>query len=169
VLAFGVRLVGESGEPSDGWDSSQIVETSQLPAAAEISLALAPETDDGEPLEPDPLAGEPPPAEVATRRVLLPMRPLDLAAQLGADGGDADQDEDDEDDEDAEDSDGDGIPDDETAGGDEQCMTVGECVALNRAVFDGLDAQSQATIQSMSGLCYRDVAGSVPFPVVGCQ
>ena len=29
--------------------------------------------------------------------------------------------------------------------------------------------EAKEQIQSMSGLCYRDVAGSVPFPVVGCQ
>jgi hypothetical protein len=48
-------------------------------------------------------------------------------------------------------------------------MTVGQCVALNQSLFQGLDPATQQTIQSMSGMCYRDVAGSVPFPVVGCQ
>jgi hypothetical protein len=169
VGAFGVRLVGESGEPVGTWDSSLLVDSAELPLAAEISLALLPETDEGAPAEPDPLAADVP-LEPYVRRVLLPLRPLDLEKQLDPEGA-AQQDEgddEDEDDEDGEDG-GDDSGDQADGGDDEACMTVAQCVAVNQALFQGLDAQTQAAIQSMAGLCFRDVAGSIPFPVTGCQ
>jgi hypothetical protein len=48
-------------------------------------------------------------------------------------------------------------------------MTVGQCIGLNQGAFDNLPPETQATIQSMSGMCYRDVAGSLPVPVQGCE
>ena len=93
IAAFGVTLIDEAGGRSDRWDSSQLVESSELPIAVEIEVAMA--TDDGS--EPVPYR----------RYVLLPVRPLDLVALLdpqgtagggGADdeeaGDDADQDRD---------------------------------------------------------------------------
>ena len=80
IAAFGVTLIDEAGERSDRWDSSQLVESSELPIAVEIEVAMA--TDDGS--EPVPYR----------RRVLLPVRPLDLVAlldpQAAAGGGEAD-------------------------------------------------------------------------------
>lgn len=166
VAYFGVRLQGESGEWVGAWDSSQVVESSELPLAAEISLALLPETEDGELREPDPLAADEP-LDVAVRRVLLPLRPLDLAKQLDLEGAASADDEDDEDEEDED------VDDEELAGeaggDDEACMTVAQCIAVNQALFNGLDAQTQAAIRSMGGLCFRDVTASLPFPVAGCQ
>ena len=80
IAAFGVTLIDEAGGRSDRWDSSQLVESSELPIAVEIEVAMA--TDDGS--EPVPYR----------RRVLLPVRPLDLVAlldpQAAAGGGEAD-------------------------------------------------------------------------------
>jgi len=92
IAVFGVTLIDDAGERSDRWDSSQLVESSELPIAVEIEVAMA--TDDGS--EPVPYR----------RHVLLPVRPLDLVALLepqGAAGGGAADDE-----EAGEDEDGDG-------------------------------------------------------------
>jgi prepilin-type N-terminal cleavage/methylation domain-containing protein len=87
IAAFGVTLIDEAGGRSDRWDSSQLVESSELPIAVEIEVAMA--TDDGS--EPVPYR----------RYVLLPVRPLDLVALLDpqgtAGGGGADDEEDGED------------------------------------------------------------------------
>jgi prepilin-type N-terminal cleavage/methylation domain-containing protein len=72
---FAVRFLGEGGEWVDRWDSSQLVDSSELPFAVEIEVGLLPEN--GE--EPETQDGEP---ALYSRRVLLPMRPLDLVALL---------------------------------------------------------------------------------------
>ena len=78
VAEFGVRFEDASGDWSDRWDSSSLVQSSQLPEVAEISVSLAPEHAG------DPTIGP------FTRRVVLPMRALDLAARLGGSGSDGD-------------------------------------------------------------------------------
>jgi type II secretory pathway component PulJ len=91
IAHFGVRFLGESGEWVDRWDSSQLVESSELPFAVEVEVALLPA---------DPEAEAPAEPALYSRRVLLPMRPLDLVALLdptqaagGADGdGDGEKD-----------------------------------------------------------------------------
>lgn len=88
VVEFAVRFLGEEGEWVEEWDSSQMLDSSELPTAVEIELALAP-------LDPDAPLDE---VERYRRRVLLPVRPLDLAtlldpvayAALGGEGEDAD-------------------------------------------------------------------------------
>jgi prepilin-type N-terminal cleavage/methylation domain-containing protein len=174
VAEFGVRLQSETGELAATWDSSQLVQSSKLPLAAQITLVLYPENEDGSLKDADPdaaAAAEVEPELPASRWAFLQMRPIDLAAQRDPEGAeDAAGD--------ATDSDGDGIPDDQDeddgdGGGDDEdeeaCMTVGQCVSLNQATFNGLPPETQATIQSMSGMCFRDVAGSLPFPVQGCE
>src|SRR5262249_54415323 len=67
-----------------GWDSSSLVQADQLPAAAEIRVALVhPNDPDAEPT-------------LFTRRVILPLRPLDFDELLdpeSAVGGGTKQDE----------------------------------------------------------------------------
>jgi type II secretory pathway component PulJ len=110
--SFGVRLLGADGQWKSEWDSSTLIDASELPLAAEISLALLPE--DGAEQEEEP--------ELYVRRVLLPVRPLDLAALLeGADGATSE-----EEDEDAEE--------------DEDCVTVEECRAQNSSAFEAAAA-----------------------------
>ena len=66
---FGFSFLDEGGELRSEWDSSTLLESSSLPLAVEIQLSLmADRTSDEE---------EPP---VYRRRVLIPVRPLDLVA-----------------------------------------------------------------------------------------
>ena len=67
LAGFGVTFIDEDGDRQTSWDTSSIVHSGQLPAAAQIEVALV----DPE----DPLA-EP---QVFRRTVLLPLRPLDFA------------------------------------------------------------------------------------------
>jgi type II secretion system protein J len=71
LTSFGVRFLSLDGEWSDEWDSTQVLHSSDLPRAVEIQVALAEESDaeDGEP-------------SVLSRRVLLPVRPIDLGVLL---------------------------------------------------------------------------------------
>ena len=69
---FGIRLLGEGGEWTDRWDSSTLVDSSELPLAAEISVEIA----GGDDADPEAAPGR------YSRRVLLPLRPLDLDALL---------------------------------------------------------------------------------------
>jgi hypothetical protein len=93
VAHFALRFLGEEGEWTDRWDSSQLVESSELPMAVEIEVALLPistRQDDAVPAEP----------VLYSRRVLLPVRPLDLVALLdptrldGGGGGEEESEED---------------------------------------------------------------------------
>jgi prepilin-type N-terminal cleavage/methylation domain-containing protein len=167
VAEFGVRLLSETGELAAAWNSSQLVQSSKLPIAAEITLVLYPENEDGSLKEEDPnaLAADAEPELPTTRWAILQMRPIDLAAQRDPEGAD-DQAGDEEGQEDGEEGEGGEDGEDDDA---EACMTVGQCVSLNQATFANLPPETQATIQSMSAMCYRDVAGSLPFPAQGCQ
>lgn len=70
LAEFGVRFIDELGQESSAWDSSSLAQASQLPAAAEIRVALAhPDDPDAEPTR-------------YKRRVLLPLRPLDFEELL---------------------------------------------------------------------------------------
>lgn len=74
LASFGIRFQGESGEWTGRWDSSMIAESSALPQAAEIEVAFATGEEgvvDGPYL----------------RKVLLPLRPLDLAKKLAEAAG----------------------------------------------------------------------------------
>jgi type II secretory pathway component PulJ len=171
IAAFGVRLLDAQGAWVTSWDSSQLKESGELPLAAEISIALLPEDQEGNLREADPAAEEPE-LLVVTRRVMLPLRPRDLEKERDPDGSGA-EDEEGEEDEEGADANGNGIPDDEEEEGDQagsaECMTVAQCVALNRALFDEAPPALQQQILSLSGACYRDVAGAISVPVVGCQ
>jgi type II secretory pathway component PulJ len=88
IDSFGVTFFDESGAPSTRWDSSQLVESGELPLAVEIEVAMA--THDGS--APVPYR----------RRVWIPVRPLDLerlltsteaGAGVDAEGREADEEE----------------------------------------------------------------------------
>ena len=69
LQTFGFSFLGEDGELRREWDSSTVIESNSLPLAVEIQLSMMPDrTSDEE---------EPP---VYRRKVLIPVRPLDLAA-----------------------------------------------------------------------------------------
>jgi len=103
LQTFGFSFLGEDGELYSEWDSSTLLKSSTLPVAVEIQMSLMPDTtsDEEEPT-------------VYRRRVLIPVRPLDLAALAdpdspifaagddkdsgegdGEDGEESDEDEDD--------------------------------------------------------------------------
>jgi prepilin-type N-terminal cleavage/methylation domain-containing protein len=142
LVSFGLRLLDEDGAWSEEWDSSTLARSSTLPIAVEIAAQMLPEAEAAE--APQPLV----------RRVLLPVRPVDLEALLGA--GDQDQDGDDEEDE------------EENA----DCVTVGECIALNPEAFDLLmttNPDLRPVIDSIRGQCFSDHASSLSVQVEGCE
>jgi hypothetical protein len=74
---FALRFLDEGGAWKDRWDSTQMVESSELPIAVEIEVALAgPEESEADASEPAP---EP---QHYAREVELPLRPIDLEALL---------------------------------------------------------------------------------------
>ena len=83
LASFGVKFLDDDGEWRSEWDSSTLVESSELPVAAEISVAILPASDSLEAEEP----------EIYQRRVLMPVRPLDpeslLAGEDPEDGEDS--------------------------------------------------------------------------------
>jgi len=158
IAQFGVFLIGEDGERVARWDSSVMTESSELPLSAEIQVSLFVDA------ESEAVAGP------FVRRVSLPLRPLDLEAQLEAagagpaDGADSDGDgiPDAE-----EDEDGDGIPDgedDDVAGedGGEGGKTAQACLQKYPELASLLDAipdpATRATALSMLGLPMSQVA-----------
>jgi len=78
VAYFSARFLDEQGEWQPSWDSSQVIESSQLPFAVEIELALAEPPELGE-SEDDGFEDEP---VHYVRVVQLPVRPIDLAVLL---------------------------------------------------------------------------------------
>jgi hypothetical protein len=70
---FGVKFYGDAGEETDSWDSTMLVESSSLPISVEITVAMA---------GPDATEEDVEDAVRYRRRVLLPVRPLDLEALL---------------------------------------------------------------------------------------
>ncbi len=77
VAHFALRFLDEAGAWTDRWDSSQLVESSELPLAVEIEVALLPLADPQDDAEPEEPA-------LYSRHVLLPLRPLDLETLLDA-------------------------------------------------------------------------------------
>jgi prepilin-type N-terminal cleavage/methylation domain-containing protein len=147
VAEFGVRLLGDDGAWVGRWDSSLLVDSAELPVAAEVVIALR---DD-----PEAEAVDGP----YVRRVLIPLRPLDLEAQLegdalagGPDGG--------------VDADGDGIPDDEEDGQDPGCVTVQQCLASHPEIQAQLaeDPEAQSVVQGSLNQCASLFAAVFPVP-----
>lgn len=152
IASFGVFLIGEDGSSVARWDSSALVESSELPRAADIQVSFF--VDD----ESDAVDGP------YLRRVTLPLRTLDLEQQLEAAGvavagRDADGDGVPDDEQDA---DGDGEPDGDgtgNAGGAGGGMTVDECIAANQALFSSLPPELQAVVEGFRGRPVSEVAG----------
>lgn len=132
LAAFGMRFLTEEGEWLARFDSSSLIQSGQLPLAAEIELAFLELDDQGE-----QVAGP-----SYRRRVILPLRPLDIEEELEAAGelagsGDEAGEEADEQDE-GEQGDGSGGP------------TVGDCLdTLPPARLAQLPAQQRSILDSM--------------------
>lgn len=142
LAEFGIRLMDEEGEWTDRWDSSSLARSSQLPLVAEVSVRMQPE---------DPAAD----GERFTRRVLLPVRPFDLAAQLaGVAPGEAGSE--DGENEDGENEDGEGE--------DEDCLRVRDCI--DAAVLDG---ELMSIILELQDQCLSDVGVPMDAVLPHCQ
>lgn len=83
LARFGITFIDEFGDRQSSWDSSLLAESSELPSAVEIEIALAdPSNPDAEPRS-------------FRRQVILPVKPLDMEELLdptslvsGGGGGD---------------------------------------------------------------------------------
>lgn len=174
VASFGLRLLDEKGGWQTAWDSSQLTDTSELPLGAEIEIAMLPPP--GPTASPPTAAGAVPDAAAADlvrRRVLIPMRPLDLEALLDPD---AEQKAPATEDGEQDDEEGDAEADSKEQASaakkkdDSGCMTVSQCLALNPGVAAQFP-QAQGLLSAIGGQCFRDVAANLPpgISLVGCQ
>jgi len=137
---FRLRFLGEDGEWVDEWDSSQLLDSSELPVAVEIDVALAEDLPGDDSLA---TVEEP---QSFKRRVLLPLRPFDLAALFDPTAGGVEGDED-----------GDGEADDPSGG-----RTVAECLNVDAlpsgsGKLGGLSGIAGMTRQQLEAL------GEAPF------
>lgn len=158
IASFSVRLEDDKGDWNDAWDSSTVARDGTLPLAVEISVSWPPEPGDSAP-------------ETFSRRVLLPLQPLDLQAALGGPGGQNGQ--------------GQGADRGQDQGasdqaGDQQqsCITVGQCISRNAAVYQQFlqsrpdRAAVQSVVNSLSNQCFSAYAGQIAalgISVQGCQ
>ena len=98
LLDFGVTFLDEAGESVDSWDSTQLLESGELPRAVQIQVAFA----DDLPGAADEFAFDPVVRSYA-RTVLLRVEPLDLGELLDpssiANGGTGEEEGSEEDDE----------------------------------------------------------------------
>jgi type II secretory pathway component PulJ len=146
---FGVRFTGEDGEEKDTWDSTMLVESSSLPASVEITVGMA-----------DPNASGEDPDDVVrySRRVLLPVRPIDLEALLQRNGPGAEGEGDEEEDE--EDGGGSDGETDEDSGG----LTLGDCIDVP-ALADALGETMPAIVgfaEASLSQPWVDIEGMIP-------
>lgn len=145
VALFSVRLQDQDGAWQSAWDSWSPAQSSLLPIAAEVRVALLPDEPDE---DPEFAAPEP---ELFVRPVVLALDPLDLEKALGAESGEGEEDEE---------------------GDDLACVTVSQCVARNRAAVDTLLAQRpdlEGILASIGDQCWKDHADSVGVRVSNCE
>lgn len=145
VAQFSVRLQDEDGAWLSAWDSWSPAQANKLPIAAEVRLALLPET----PSEDDELAAEPPLPFI--RPVVLALEPLDLEKAAGLETAEEEGEKDEGDE-------------------DTNCVTVGECITQNQGLADAYLAEHpefRSILTSISGQCVKDA--NLPFDTSLCQ
>jgi hypothetical protein len=140
IEQFGVRFLTDTGEWKSAWDSSEVADANQLPVAAEISLTMAETETPGKP------ANAQPPLPYV-RRVLMPLRPLDLEKMLHPEQNDQS-----------------GKKDANTSDSGSGGMTVSQCLALNPGLVLPIDPSALASIQNQS---IASVAKSAGFDLPG--
>jgi type II secretory pathway component PulJ len=150
IESFHLRFLGENGDWVTEWDSSQLLDSSELPIAVEIEVALAEDLPSDDELD----VQEP---QSYKRRVLLPLRPFDLAALFdptaGAEGEFVDED-------------GDGIDDNDPSGGRTVAQCINEDVLAQRkpkgsGALGGLGNLSQEELATLRR--FVENADSTPF------
>jgi hypothetical protein len=82
IGSFALHFIDETGAVADAWDSTTLVQSSTLPYAVEIEVSMAREE---VPFDPDAIEQDE--AQVYRRKVVIQVRPLDLAALLTPGGG----------------------------------------------------------------------------------
>jgi type II secretory pathway component PulJ len=164
LASFGIKFQDEEGGWTGRWDSTTLAASSELPLAAEIEVSFR--TGPGENDVDGPY----------TRRVLLPLRPIDLEQQLaaaagqeGGNGRPGDEDSDGiPDEEDEVDNDGDDGPgpteDDQAEQGDGE-MTVAECLALRPDIARHLDQLGPGMVEWLRTQTVSAVAPLSPIGV----
>lgn len=123
---FALRFLDEGGEWKDRWDSTQLVDSSELPIAVEIEVALAaPEgsaSDADSELDAEPLH--------YARAVELPLRPIDLEALLNPEeAGNVAENEDEE--------------------GGANDKSLAECVDLSKLPTSGIAGLSESDVATL--------------------
>lgn len=78
IDAFGMHFLDDEAEWSETWDSTLLLDSSELPLAVDVQVSIANEAA----RDVDELAFEDDDANVHSRIVVLPLRPLDLQALL---------------------------------------------------------------------------------------
>ncbi len=171
VASFGVRFLNEEGAWQESWDSSQIVDSAELPVGVEIEVSMLPPPSAAAVVATATAGGQPAALGPFVRRVLIPVRPIDLEALLKPDEAAATASGTEQDEQDEEGGDG---PTKQASAQDEQqdesCMTVAQCLALNPGILQQFP-QIGGIISSIGGQCFRDVAASIPpgINLVGCR
>jgi len=129
---FALRFLDESGEWVDRWDSTQLVDSSELPLAVEIEVGLASASDP----DAEALQGEEPVHYV--RQVELPLRPLDLEQLLNpgeeGEGGENDEDED----------------------GESGDLTLADCIDFSKVGTGSVPGLSATDISTLSALAQQN-------------
>jgi type II secretory pathway component PulJ len=149
VAEFGVRLMSEKGEWVTTWDSSSLEASGDLPVAAEIRISF---------YLGDTNARDGP----YVRRVLLPLRPLDLEKLLAVNGpgGPGQSTTNGQDSKDQTDNGG-GSPTQQASQDRNNCVTVAACLArhpeINPAAFG---PEIQAVVNGSMGSCASDFAAT---------
>jgi hypothetical protein len=138
ITFFSLRFLDEAGQWHESWDSTQIAEASQLPAAVEINVAIAPR----EPTDADPDdAVEPVPY---ARLVELPLRPIDLEELLNPKEEGTDVAQNDEDEE-----------------GEGKQRTIGECVDVTKlGISGGIGGLSESDIATLQAAVQNSPAST---------
>jgi type II secretory pathway component PulJ len=131
ISYFTVRFLDEQGEWVDRWDSTQLVESSELPLAVEIEVGLASATDPDAEKNPDEVSMR------YTRQVELPLRPLDLEELLKpGEEGDAGEDEDED--------------------GENGDLTLADCIDFSKVGSGSIPGLSATDISTLSALAQQN-------------
>ena len=152
--SFAMRFLGEDGEWTTEWDSSQLLQSSLLPRAVEFELSFA---SGAEAEERGPGEAE---AEVRLHRrlVVLPLPPVDLPAMIAEALGEEEQ---------AGEQTGTETPDDESAEAPGK-GSIAACVARNRALCDEmLGAQRCDQLSLETG--EPDASARDMLEILGCR
>ena len=134
LASFGIKFIGETGEWTGRWDSTTLVGSSELPTAAEIEVSFrtGPGAED--------IDGP------YRRRVLLPLRPIDLEEQLAAGAGPAGTNPRDQDGDGKDDETGEPVAPDDTKNGEDQPdegtsdLSLSDCMGRDPAVNQAVQA-----------------------------